>query len=91
MNMTNKEAVLLSNPSARLNIYGAPGERQGFWVSGPNLETKVTYSEERAWQLAYVRTVGNLRPHADSYHTCSSCRKSESACSCEEVGTAVTR
>jgi hypothetical protein len=57
MNMTNKEAVLLSNPTARLNIYGAPGERQGFWIKCAQWETKVTFSEDRAWQLAYRKAV----------------------------------
>jgi hypothetical protein len=50
--MTNQEAVLLADPTAKLNVWFSPGERRGFWVQGSDWETKVTYSEPRAWELA---------------------------------------
>jgi hypothetical protein len=59
--MTNQEFVLQHNPTAKLNIWGGPGPGQGFWVSGPGLETKVTYSAERAWELAAYVVSTSLR------------------------------
>jgi hypothetical protein len=59
--MTNREFVLHRNPNARLNIWGVPGGRQGFWVSGPGIETKVTYSEARAWELAVIEVSREAR------------------------------
>jgi hypothetical protein len=59
--MTNQEYVLQHNPTAKLNIWDGSSPGKGFWVSGPGLETKVCYSEDRAWELAAFSVSTSLR------------------------------
>lgn len=49
--MTNMEAVKLIDETARFFIWGGPNDKTG-WVKGNGWETKITYSEDRAWQAA---------------------------------------
>lgn len=49
-----KPLVLAIDPTAKLNSW--KGNGPGYWVTGEKFggwETKVTYSEARAWALAY--------------------------------------
>jgi hypothetical protein len=55
--MAHKDEVLLLDPTAQLKVWGSPNIPtigQGFWVKGNGWETKITYSEDRAWELASV-------------------------------------
>lgn len=47
--MTSKEAVRLIDPTAKFSQWST--EKAG-WVHGNGWETKITYSEQRAWELA---------------------------------------
>jgi len=52
--MSAQDSVLLIDSTAQIRKWGKPGTRQGFWVMGNGWETKITYSENRAWELAEV-------------------------------------
>lgn len=51
--MTSKERVLLIDPTAQLKTWEGTGNK-GYWVTGNGWETKVAYSEDRAWELANI-------------------------------------
>jgi hypothetical protein len=48
-----KPLVLAIDPTAKLIKWNGDSPK-GYWVSGNGWETKVTYSEARAWELAYA-------------------------------------
>jgi hypothetical protein len=52
--VTRKEAVNLIDPTAKLNTWSSPKDGVGYWVKGNGWETKVTYSEDRAWEIAIL-------------------------------------
>lgn len=52
--MNLKESVLSIDPTAKLNVWGEGSPNPGYWVKGEDWETKVTYSEDRAWELAHL-------------------------------------
>lgn len=53
--MNYKESTLYLDKTAQLQIWEDRPGRKGYWVTGDGWETKVTYSEERAWELAYAQ------------------------------------
>lgn len=52
--MTREDAVKLIDPTAQLNTWGNPKDGVGYWVKGSGWETKITYSAERAWDIAIL-------------------------------------
>ena len=48
-----KQIVELVDETAKAHVWG---DREGFWIKGKGWETKITYSETRAWELA-VETI----------------------------------
>ena len=57
--MNRKEAVQLIDPTAQLQTWDGPGHK-GFWVKGNGWETKVTYSETRAWDIALMEVTSEV-------------------------------
>ena len=45
--MTIQEAVKMVDETAEMMTWD-----NGFWIKGNGWETKITYSEQRAWELA---------------------------------------
>jgi hypothetical protein len=50
--MTTTNAVHLIDPTARVCTWGSERDGLAYWVKGAGWETKLTYSPERAWELA---------------------------------------
>jgi hypothetical protein len=50
--MTIRDTVKLVDPTSKVCTWGNELDGQGYWVKGNGWETKITYSEERAWELA---------------------------------------
>jgi hypothetical protein len=51
-----KALVLAIDPTAKLIVYNGEASR-GYWVTGEYFggwETKIVYSEARAWEMAYL-------------------------------------
>ena len=56
--MTNQEQVLSRDNQAKAHIWGSLNNIEGWWVKGRGWETKITYSEDRAWELALAEVFG---------------------------------
>lgn len=50
--MTIQDAVKLVDETAKVCIWGNERDGQGYWIKGSGWETKITYSVDRAWELA---------------------------------------
>jgi hypothetical protein len=50
--MTIRDTVKLVDGTAKVMIWGNECEGQGYAIKGDGWETKIAYSEERAWELA---------------------------------------
>lgn len=53
--MSEKDAVLLIDPTAKPHLWGGVPYGCGYWIHGKGWETTVTYSIERAWHLAFLQ------------------------------------
>lgn len=51
---SRKDAVLVLDPTAELNSWETSNENTMYWVAGEGWETKLAYSEDRAWDLAIL-------------------------------------
>ena len=50
--MTTAGSIKLIDPNATVCEWGNKRDGLGYWIKGTGWETKITYSIERAWELA---------------------------------------
>jgi len=53
--MNREQAVNLIDPTAKLLTWESPSGVTSFWVKGAGWETKLTFSEARAWEIALLQ------------------------------------
>lgn len=53
--MNRQQAALLIDPTAKLLTWESPAGQMSFWVKGNGWETKLTFSEARAWEIALLQ------------------------------------
>ena len=68
--MTAADAIKLVDPTAKVYEWGRKESGLGYWVAGNGWETGITYSADRAWELATaivavfaVKETAQNRPH----------------------------
>ena len=50
--MTVQDTVTLVDGTAKVCIWGNERDGQGYWIKGNGWETKITWSIDKAWELA---------------------------------------